>query len=71
MGEPTEEFGERYEGLCPVAESELAGRHGGTAGSGSRESRGSSSAMDIATTYVAPRTCTVVDLNQGQGDMRR
>ena len=63
-GEPAEKSGDPYEGPCPVGEPETAGWPGGTAGSRSRESSASSSAMDTATTYVAPRTCTVV--NEGE-----
>ena len=70
MGEPTEEFGERYERPCPVAEPELAGRPGGASGSRSHESRVSSSAMDIAMKYVAPRTCTVVGLGEETRDAK-
>ena len=59
--ESAEKSGNRDEGPWPVGGPEPAGRLGGTSGSGSLESRVSSSAMGTATTYVAPSTCIVFD----------
>ena len=51
-------------------ESESGGRAAGTAESGSGNSSDSSNAMDTVTTYLAPRTCTVVDEGEATRDAK-
>ena len=68
--ESAEKSGNRDEGPWPVGGPEPAGRLGGTSGSGSLESRVSSSSMGTATTYVAPSTCIVFDECEETGDSK-
>ena len=66
----SENYGDLDEGHCAVGEVNTPGWPGDTTGSGSKNSSDSSNAMDTVTTYVAPRTCTVVDEGEATRDAK-
>ena len=65
-----EKFGNRYKGVLACREPASADQPGVPAGSGYRKSGDSTSVKDTAMTYVAPRTCTVVNEGEATHDVK-
>ena len=59
-----------WRGPYPDGVPEFASWPRGTAGTGSQEVSDSRSSMDTATTYVAPRTCTVINEGEASRDAK-